>query len=194
MSDKGQITGVMSPLLEKWRMDKILQHVTGENILDYGCGYGKFASIIDSKRYVGVEINKNVLEIARETYCDNSAVFFCTPEEFKHMELKYDNIILSAVIEHLEKPTEILVQLKQRLSDSGSIIITTPTHKANKILEFGAHLHLFSKEAIDEHDQLFDKKDFIQISKITGLVLEKYECFELGLNQLVVYRNASKTT
>lgn len=41
--DRGQITGLISPILEKMRLNKIQAHIYGDSILDYGCGYGKLA-------------------------------------------------------------------------------------------------------------------------------------------------------
>ncbi len=189
MQDRGQITGIMSPLLEKWRLSKVLQHINGNKILDYGCGCGKLASNLEDKEYVGVDINENIIETARNTYVKHNNTRFYTLKEFEKVESEFDCIVLSAIIEHLENPIEKIIQFKKMLSKEGIIIITTPTSQANQILEVGAHFRLFSKEAVDEHDELLDKNDFIQISKISSLILEKYERFELGLNQLVVYRN-----
>ena len=72
------------------------------------------------------------------------------------------------------------------------MIITTPTPKANKILMIGSKFKLFSREALEEHQDLLNKSDFLRISKKIGLKLEHYETFEFGLNQLVVYRNEGK--
>ena len=101
----------------------------------------------------------------------------------------FDTIVLAAVIEHLEDPVQTLMELKEHLQDGGRMIITTPTLKANEILRIGSKIELFSKEWFEEHKNLLNKSDFLDISKKIGLKLERYERFEFGLNQLVVYKN-----
>lgn len=57
----GQITGFASPFLESKRMKKITNIVKGGDILDYGCGYGKFCEVISFKTYTGVDSDKSVV-------------------------------------------------------------------------------------------------------------------------------------
>jgi len=48
---------LLSPLLEKWRMSKIGKYATSDKILDFGCGYGKLATMLPEKEYVGIDID-----------------------------------------------------------------------------------------------------------------------------------------
>ncbi len=184
---KGQITGFLSPFLEERRLRKVLPHIYGEKILDYGCGYGKLASMLNGKEYFGVDINEDVLLAARLRYQNNARVFFHSPSNFKDSDWMFDTVVLSAVLEHLGDPVGQLKFCRDRLSDDGRIIITTPTEFANTILSAGSHLRLFSREAVEEHDRLYNQQDFVSFSNETGLKLVRYERFEFGLNQLVVY-------
>lgn len=186
---RGQITGLLSPLLEKWRMNKIKKYVTGNKILDFGCGYGKLATILPEKEYVGIDIDKKVIESAKEINVERRNVKFYSLEEFEDKNHEFDTIVMAAVIEHQEDPVQTLIKLKECLQDGGLMIITTPTPKANEILMMGSKIKLFSKEALEEHRNLLNKSDFLDISKKFGLKLEHYERFEFGLNQLVVYKN-----
>jgi len=185
---KGQIKGLLSPLLERWRFYKIKKFVVGNHILDYGCCQGKLASNFQEKEYVGVDINKEVIESAKERYSKKNNVNLYTLNEFNIDTYKFDTVILSAVIEHIDNYNQVLIELYERLEDGGIIIITTPTPQAEKILEYGSKIGIFSKEAIEEHRALFTKSDFIDISENLGLNLEHYELFELGFNQLVVFK------
>ncbi len=184
---KGQITGLLSPFLEERRLQKVLPHIHGERVLDYGCGYGKLASILNGKEYLGVDINEDVLLTARLRYQNNARVSFHSPSSLNDSDRIFDTIILSAVLEHLDDPIGQLKFFRERLSTDGRIIITTPTEFANTILSAGSHLRLFSKEAVEEHDRLYNKQDFVRFSNETGLKLVHYERFEFGLNQVVVY-------
>lgn len=188
---RGQITGVLSPLLEKGKMNKIKKYLAGYKILDFGCGYGKLA-MLPEKEYVGILIDKEIIESAKEINAKRKKVKFYSLDEFENKNCMVDTIILAAVVEHLEDPVQTLMKLKEHLQNGGLMIITTPTLKAIKILAIGSKFKLFSKEALEEHKDLLSKSDFLGISKEIGLKLEHYETFEFGLNQLVVYRNEGK--
>ena len=189
---RGQITGVLSPLLEKWRMNKIKKYLAGYKILDFGCGYGKLASVLTEKEYTGIDRDKEIIEFAKVNNAERWNAKFYSLDEFENKNYKFDTVVLSAVIEHLDYPVQTLMELKKYLNDGGRIIITTPSPKANKILAIGSKFKLFSKEALEEHKDLLSKSDFLGISKEIGLTLEHYETFEFGLNQLAIYKNESK--
>ena len=110
---KGQITGILSPLLEKIRLNKVLKWVKGKRILDYGCGYGKLAEFLAEKEYIGVDANEEIVRKARKIHVNKKNVKFYTLEEFKNInETNFDTVVLAAVIEHIENPLELLLTLK----------------------------------------------------------------------------------
>ena len=183
---KGQITGFVSPFLESYRMNVIKKYVTGGKILDFGCGTGKFVELLSFDQYIGVDINFDNIHAAKAHYSKEKNVVFVSNEEFSQIETKFDCIILSAVIEHFDNPHQNLKDLAVRLNDHGKIIITTPTGLGNKILSLGSKIKVFSKEAFEEHNYIFSKKDFVELSKILNLDLKVYRSFEFGLNQLIV--------
>ena len=189
---RGQITGVLSPLLEKWRMNRIKKYLAGYKILDFGCGYGKMASVLIEEEYTGIDRDKEIIEFAKVNNAERRNAKFYSLDEFENKNYTFDTVVLSAVIEHLDYPVQTLMELKKHLNDGGRVIITTPSQKANEILTIGSKFKLFSKEALEEHKDLLSKSDFLGISKEIGLKLEHYETFEFGLNQLVVYKNESK--
>lgn len=188
---KGQITGLLSPALESRRMKEITQHVVGNTILDYGCGYGKLAAAFPGKIYTGIDIDDSTIEYARKLHSDKENVQFYALGDFKFQDHKYDSIIMAAVIEHLDEPAHTLQKLKDYLTEEGRIIITTPTPLANEILKLGSKFGLFSKEGVEQHQSLLKKQDFVNISQKTGLALKYYGLFEIGLNQTVVYENSN---
>ena len=184
---KGQINSLLSPFLEKIRLGKISKHIVGNRILDFGCGYGKLASYIQDKQYVGVDLDQRAIELARKLNKDRTGIYFYSMDDLENETDKFDTVVMAAVIEHLDNPYEILQNMKSHLREGGRIIITTPTPMANKILRFGSKLRLFSRDAVNEHKSLLTKKDFISISFDIDIRLEIYERFEFGLNQLVIY-------
>ena len=150
------------------------------------------ASVLIEEEYTGIDRDKEIIAFAKLNNAERWNAKFYSLEEFENKNYKFDTVILSAVIEHLDYPVQTLMELKKHLNDGGRMIITTPSPKANKILSVGSKFKLFSKEALEEHKDLLSKSDFLGISKKIGLKLEQYETFEFGLNQLVVYKNESK--
>jgi 2-polyprenyl-3-methyl-5-hydroxy-6-metoxy-1,4-benzoquinol methylase len=186
----GQITGLASPFLESMRIDKITRYVKGGDILDFGCGNGKFSELISFDTYSGVDVNSKVIEYAKKRYSGIQNVSFYSITEFESQSKQYDCIILTAVIEHLKEPLNLLKILKNKLRGNGKIIITSPTHLGNGVLRYGAKLGLFSSSAFEEHIHIFSKQDFLTIAQELNLKICTYETFEFGLNQLVVLSNA----
>ena len=87
-----------------------------------------------------------------------------------------------------KNPLELLSTLKGFLAKEERIVITTPTPFANKILAIGSKFRIFSREAFEEHKVMLKRDDFVRMAEKVELMLEHYERFELGLNQLVVYK------
>lgn len=190
---KGQTTGLISPFLEKERLDKIKRYIVGNSILDFGCGYGKLISYLHDEDYTGVDLDQRVIESAKVINKSKiNAKFYDINEFMEQEEQKFDTIVMAAVIEHTDDPASIIKDMKGVLKEGGRIILTTPTPTANKILKIGSKIKLFSKHAVNEHKPLLTVDDFIDISSSANLTLELYERFEFGLNQIVIYRHEDK--
>lgn len=182
----GQMTGLLSPFLESRRMKKITRIVTGGTVLDYGCGAGNIIPALSYTRYTGTDLDRTVLSKTKKKYADEKNVYFFTVEDFEELDEKYDFIILSAVIEHLEDPIKTMHELGMLLKDHGIIVITTPTPLGNNFLKFGSRLGIFSRSAFEEHHRIFTRNDFIILAEKLNLKIIKYDTFEIGMNQLVV--------
>ncbi|OPX65123.1 MULTISPECIES: flippase-like domain-containing protein [unclassified Methanoregula] len=184
----GQITGLLSPYLEKRRIFQIRNAITGGRILDYGCGNGKLVSHIPFSRYTGTDKDFSAILNARKIHFSEN-VSFCSLEEFKGNHEQYDIIILSAVIEHFQDPFETLGELVTRLDNPGKIVITTPTPLGNAVLRIGSFIGIFSSSAFKEHNMIFHKQDIFRLAQNLHLSVVGYETFEFGLNQLAVLSN-----
>ncbi len=185
-----QIKGFLSPLLEKWRMKEASKFVVLGSVLDVGCGEGKFLKFVDPRvRYVGIDIDEECIEkIKSEVVKEDGDI------EFKHffvsesldLEEEFDNIIMLAIIEHLDFPEKVLKRLTENLSTNGRIIITTPGPLAQFIHAVGSKAGIFDKDAKEEHKIAFDKKGLYKLTDNVGLKVMYYSSFELGLNNIIV--------
>ena len=108
---------------------EIISKAQPSAVLDVGCGTGayltqplaeRFGSInflgIDSDR-VSIEFARNSCVLPNLTYSDQLE----TPAEGK-----FDLIICSEVIEHVEDPTKFLSSLTKNLSEDGKMVLTVP--------------------------------------------------------------------
>lgn len=185
-----QIKGFLSPLLEKWRMKEASKFVSHGSVLDIGCGEGKFLKFVDPNvRYVGIDSDKECVDkIRSDTIKEDRDI------EFKHvfvtesldLEGKFDNIIMLAIIEHLDAPEKVLKRLKENLSTNGRIVITTPGPLAQSIHAAGSKIGLFDKDAKEEHKVIFDKEGLYKLADNIGLRIVYYSSFEFWLNNIVI--------
>ncbi|MFH1091929.1 MAG: methyltransferase type 11, partial [Pseudomonadota bacterium] len=81
--------------------------------------------------------------------------------------------------------------LYSNLSPGGRIIITTPHPFGGFVLDLGARLRLFSRQAQDEHERLYDREAIEKLAGGTNLVLEIYKRFLFGFNQLFILARRS---
>ena len=123
------------------------------NILDVGPGHGFFSFII-KKAISGfnkidvVDISESSLMMTKRIVGNElGKIEYHNTDIFNFSSsFKYDFIVLGEVIEHLDKPIEILRKLSNLLSDNGILWITTPTNAPTL-----DHVYLFNckDEVID---------------------------------------------
>lgn len=120
-----------SELQAEWAWELIgSAHLKGdEKILDFGCGDGKLSALLSRLvtygEVTGLEISSEMLRFARckfpaESY--NNLSFCETLPENK----SYDVICSFSVFHLVPNPLEILSQLRQKLTDGGRLLLTTP--------------------------------------------------------------------
>jgi 2-polyprenyl-3-methyl-5-hydroxy-6-metoxy-1,4-benzoquinol methylase len=108
------------------RLERLKKHgIASGTILDIGTGYGFWSDYLQKQgfRVKGVEITKNVAAYARERY--QLDVLNSSIEDYQSDE-KFDAICMFDVLEHLERPDQILFKLKSMLKPNGLIYIQVP--------------------------------------------------------------------
>jgi 2-polyprenyl-3-methyl-5-hydroxy-6-metoxy-1,4-benzoquinol methylase len=111
-------------LKNNFHIIKYLRSQKPGKILDLGCGMGWFMSVL-SKNWnkVGVDCSKFALKNASNfCYTILSDVLSYT----KNCKEKYDYILMSHVIEHLDNPVLVIKNLKNLLKKNGQLILETP--------------------------------------------------------------------
>jgi SAM-dependent methyltransferase len=99
------------------------------SVLDFGCGTGSdltypLAKQFQNIAFLGVDSDVRSIKFA-ENSNDLPNLAFAYPQDIKRHK-KFDLIIASEVIEHVDNPDELLLSLREYLTDTGKIIMTLP--------------------------------------------------------------------
>ncbi len=162
-------------------------------ILDVGCGNGVISRHLGRLGFhvTGIDISEKAIEKARQV-TDLSNVQFLqkSAEELVAAGERYDAIVCSEVLEHLDDPGALLLVLRESLTDNGKLIVTVPNGRGpREMLVTKPVLNMRNKQgplwrtimalkrlmgyqgttvqsAADnlDHVQFFSKNDLVQLS------------------------------
>lgn len=145
--------------IKNWYGDSVnfVNSIKPKRILDVGAGIGFFLSAIDSCEKHAVEISEYACKIIKERYKDIN-VFNGDLKNSTFKKNYFDVIMFYHVIEHLEKPDDILDHLYKLLRKDGILIVGTPNISsiAAKVFQsnfrlFGpGHLCLFNPKSLEK--------------------------------------------
>lgn len=177
--------GLLSPFLRARRIAMAAPHLRGK-VLDVGCGVGVLAARCRSENYYGVDIDPVSIEIARARFPQHQ---FSTQLPANQL---LDTIVALAVIEHIEAPERWFGALIPLMSSSGRIVLTTPHPSFEWIHEAGARVGLFSSDAAEENEVLFDTPMMQKFATSVSLRVASSIRFLLGANQLFVLEHENR--
>jgi trans-aconitate methyltransferase len=98
----------------------------------------------------------------------------------------FDTIVALALIEHLPDPRDELARWTSALAQGGKIVVTTPHKAFRAIHDCGAKIGIFSADAADEHEEMFDRTSLNALANSVGMKMAVYQRFLFGANQLCV--------
>jgi 2-polyprenyl-3-methyl-5-hydroxy-6-metoxy-1,4-benzoquinol methylase len=105
---------------------KIRQYLKHDNdILEIGSYYGILGNIIKPhvKSYMGLELSKHATRYSKKKF--NLNIINQSLKEFSKNEFRFDVIIMTDVIEHLDKPFETLNLIQKNLKPNGILVLST---------------------------------------------------------------------
>lgn len=110
-------------------VERVITTANPSSILDVGCGAGTYLTYPIAKRFptvhvVGVDSDELSIGFAQKSYPLSNLDFQIF--DMLREDAKFDLIIASEVIEHVEDPQEFLANLKFRLNPGGILILTLP--------------------------------------------------------------------
>ncbi len=104
-------------------------------VLDLGCGVGTIDFYLAKMGYkvIGIDVSSRAIKLAnnskKELKLDNIN-FVCSKLEHINENVKYDYIILSEVIEHVDNPSDVLRKINMILKHDGLLVLSTPLNTA----------------------------------------------------------------
>lgn len=116
----------------KQALERSFKHREGLKILEIGSGLGYLTYSLNKEGYdtVGVDLSKEAVGRAREKYGDyyEAGDIFVLAET---RQRKYDCVIMTEMIEHVESPKSFIQVSLSLLKEGGKLILTTPNKDAS---------------------------------------------------------------
>lgn len=105
------------------KIDELLPLVTGNKILDIGCGPGTFVNILTTRGFeaVGIDITPKFIVFARKNYQGKFLMADATKLPFESKS--FDTVFVRSVLEHLDNDIKAL---KEALRVGNKVIIIVP--------------------------------------------------------------------
>lgn len=117
-----------------WMIDQFKTHLQSP-ILEIGSGNGNLTTILLQNRYniTATDMTDDYLSILKEKFENHeriiNIIFFNIETPRPPIDIKYNTILLTNVLEHTKDPVEGLIRLKDNLNSDGKIIILVPAYQ-----------------------------------------------------------------
>jgi len=171
--------------LQDWRAAKVRPWVPiGARVLDIGCHQGQFLQSLGDR--IGPSVGIDPLAEPRTTsrYRVIRGTF---PEAGPFDPGSFDVVTMLAVIEHIRDWRALVDECRKILPPGGQIILTVPSPAVDHILAVLLKLRIASGMSLEEHHGL-DPADLPRSFEQQSFVLERWQRFQFGLNNLMVFR------
>ncbi|KKU52331.1 MAG: hypothetical protein A3H69_05025 [Candidatus Sungbacteria bacterium RIFCSPLOWO2_02_FULL_47_9] len=179
---------LLDPLLRFLRVRRVRSYISrGAVVLDVGCGFK--ARLLRSLLPLiskGIGIDMDVPEGEEGNITLKKGLLEKTLDQETS---SVDVVTLTAVLEHLQYPEDILKEIYRVLRPGGTLIITVPTWAARPVLEVLAYkLHVIEEGEIRDHKRYFWKRDLSRMLVSAGFKTEHITqaYFEAGFNLFAV--------
>lgn len=189
----------MEPIARIFRFQKSVAYISKKQplvLVDIGCGpkirffyFAKKAGLV-FKKYIGIDPLIQTGILAKNNQKKHVVLYKqAFVDSFPIDSNSVDFVTAHAFIEHVNTTTSKLVfkETLRVLKKGGKFILTTPSPKARKLLEFLAYrMKLLSKREVAEHKIYFDKGSLLKLARSYPDAGARHEYFQLGLNNLLV--------
>lgn len=164
------------------------------SLLDFGGGYGYLIKNVGIEKAVSIDEKITITlyrDISGKMRRQEETEGFLFVERLPFESNLFDCITAVAAVEHIRNIKALFEEFYRVLSTEGTLIVTVPSRWVDHILPFldrGSN-QLRGKSVAEEHEHHLDKKQMREIVRDL-FEMTKYRRFQLGLNQLFVFKKA----
>lgn len=108
----------------------ILKRVSGDKVLDVGCGAGHLINLMLQKgiEASGIELDRKLINLSKKNYGENFPVENIRAENLSLVKERFNTITIIDVLEHLKDDVLVLKRIRNKLSKNGRVIIVVPAY------------------------------------------------------------------
>jgi len=145
------------------------------NVLDYGCNTGRHASFV--KRAYGCNIMGADINTAAIAACKSKGIAaeLISPKFFEKYKSSFDIIINSHVLEHVDHPKDLLVNIRGMLKDKGTFVIAIPQERIRGDITILQILYFLLRLKFENpHKHKFSKNELYSLLEEAGFVPQDF--------------------
>jgi 2-polyprenyl-3-methyl-5-hydroxy-6-metoxy-1,4-benzoquinol methylase len=172
-------------ILQRWRIAAARPWISaGARVLDIGCHQGEMFKLLAGHigQSVGIDPLARPVELS-----DFRLLAIRFSGQLPFPEASFDVITLLATLEHMEEKDTLAEECRRLLVPLGRTVITVPQPAVEKLLELLVATRLADGMSLEEHHG-FDPSETERLFCSHGFVLEHHSFFQLGMNNLFVFR------
>ena len=155
-----------SGTLQSVKREIIKKHLKGQKILDLGCGAGDISKGLGD--VTGVDVSEKRLAQAAKNGLKTIKADVCNVP----LNEQFDAVLLTDIIEHVQRPYDLLMGAHRLLKPGGQLFLETPN-----AMNFARFLNLvFSPKTREEspnHLYLFDRISLTEMLTRTDFIVDK---------------------
>ncbi len=192
-NDVGFLLGSVGDMALKRRAKKVIEGLDlkpGDKVLEVGCGNGYYLSLLNrvglKLDLTGVDIDQMALTDAVKFIGDSSVkVILADAAKLPFKNNSFDKVVMSEVIEHVDKEREVLNEILRVLKKGGILTLTTCNtdypffwDPINWVLQhfFNTHVRAgFWAGIWNQHTRLYKKGQLEKLMRSAGFTLDQSE-------------------
>lgn len=179
--------------LDRWlqaqRVRRAEPYASGARVLDIGCADGALFRMLDRRVAGGVGIDMDPVPANTAKYRYFRGMF---PDVLPPGE-SFDLVTALAVVEHIPEKDQpaFAAACMRALHDGGRVVITVPSARVDDLLKVLKAVHVV--DGMSEHQHYgFNPLRAITAFQGAGFTLERHSRFQLGMNNLFVFRKPAR--